>query len=93
MLLHAFDSGLRPTNQTTQYDGSSRARHVTHCNGAMEAGFETTRGTLIRFLCLSTCTRHAHATTAAIFRGCAPISKALLGAPRPPHPRFSRPAP
>ena len=28
-LLHAFDSGLRPTNQTTQYDGSSRARHVT----------------------------------------------------------------
>jgi len=29
MLRHAFDLGLRPTNQTTQYDGSSRARHVT----------------------------------------------------------------
>ena len=24
-----FDSGLRPTNQTTQHDGSSRSRHVT----------------------------------------------------------------
>jgi hypothetical protein len=29
MLRHAFDLGLRTTNQTTQYDGSSRARHVT----------------------------------------------------------------
>ena len=27
--LHVFDSGFRPTNQTTQYDGSSRSRHVT----------------------------------------------------------------
>ena len=27
--LHVFDSGFRPTNQTTQYDDSSRSRHVT----------------------------------------------------------------
>ena len=29
MFLHVFDSGFRPTNQTTQYDDSSRSRHVT----------------------------------------------------------------
>jgi len=31
MFLHVFDSGFRPTNQTTQYDDSSRSRHVTDC--------------------------------------------------------------
>ena len=29
MFLHVFDSGFRPTNHTTQYDDSSRSRHVT----------------------------------------------------------------
>jgi len=29
VFLHAFGSGFRPTNQTTQHDDSSRSRHVT----------------------------------------------------------------
>jgi len=35
--LHVFDSGFRPTNQTTQYDDSSRSRHVTK-RSLMSAG-------------------------------------------------------